>query len=44
MELAVNLRSEDLHWFSGKRTFIDDGVYMRFRGSVGSKVTSSVLI
>ena len=22
MELAVNLRNEDLHWFSGKRTFI----------------------
>ena len=23
MELVVNLRNEDLHWFSGKRTFTD---------------------
>ena len=38
MELDVNLRNEDLHWFSGKRTFIDGGVYMRFNGSVGSRV------
>ena len=41
MELDVNLRNEDLHWFSGKRTFIDGGVYMRFNGSVGSRVISS---
>ena len=32
MELAVNLRNEDLHWFSVKRTFIDGDVYMRFNG------------
>ena len=41
MELDVNLRNEDLHWFSGKRTFIDGGVYMRFNGGVGSRVISS---
>ena len=40
MELAVNLRNEDLHWFSGKRTFLDGGVYMRFNGDVGSRVIS----
>ena len=28
----MNLRNEDLHWLSGKRTFIDGGVYMRFNG------------
>ena len=44
MELVVNLRNEDLHWFSGKRTFIDGGVYMRFSGSLGSMVTSSVFM
>ena len=33
--LVVNLRNEDLHWFRGKRTFIDGGVYMRFSGGVG---------
>ena len=42
MELAVNLRDEDQHWFSGKRTFIDSGVYIRFNGGVSSSVTSSV--
>ena len=36
MELAVNLRNEDLHWFSRKRTFI--------YGGVDSRVTSSVFI
>ena len=41
MELDVNLRNEDLHWFSGKRTFIDGGVYIRFNRSVGSRVISS---
>ena len=40
IELAVNLRNEDLHWFSGKRTFTDGGVYMRFNGGVGCRVTS----
>ena len=30
MELAVNLRNEDLHWFSGKRTFIDGGCVYAF--------------
>ena len=38
MELDVNLRNEDLHWFSGKRTFIDGGVYMRFIGVVDSRL------
>ena len=42
--LVVNLRNEDLHWFSGKRTFIDGGVYMRFSGGVGSRVTCSVFM
>ena len=41
IELAVNLRNEDLHWFSGKRTFINGGVYMRFNRGVGSRVISS---
>ena len=44
MELAVNLQNEDLHWFSGKRTFIDGDVYMRFNGGVGSRVISSEFI
>ena len=44
MELVVNLRNEDLHWFSGKRTFIDCGVCMRFNGGVGSRVISSVFM
>ena len=38
MELAVNLWNKDLYWFSGKRTFIDGGVYIRFNGGVGSRV------
>ena len=42
--LVVNLRNEDLHWFRGKRTFIDGGVYMRFSGGVGSRVTCSVFM
>ena len=41
MELAVNLQNEDLHWFSGKWTFIDGDAYMRFNGGVGSRVISS---
>ena len=28
----MNFRNKDLDWFSGKRTFIDGGVYMRFNG------------
>ena len=43
MELAVNLRNEDLHWFSGKRTF-DGGVYMRFNRGLGSRIISSVFL
>ena len=34
MKFAVNLQNEDLHWFSGKRTFNDGSVYMRFNGGV----------
>ena len=44
IELPVNLQNEDLHWFSGKRTFIDGGVYMRFNEGVSSRVTSSVFM
>ena len=44
IELAVNLRNEDLHWFRGKRTFIDGAVYMRFSGGVGSRVPSSAFL
>ena len=44
MELAVNFRNEDLHWFSGKRAFIDDGVYVRFNRGVGFRVASSVIM
>ena len=38
MELVVNLPNKDLNWSSGKRTFIDVGVYMHFRGGVGSRL------
>ena len=44
MGLVVNLQNEDLHQFSGKRTFIDGGVYMSFSRSVGSRITSSVFM
>ena len=44
IDLVVNLWNDDLHWFCGKRFFIDGGVYMRFNGDVGSRVTSSVFI
>ena len=44
MELAVNLRNKDLHWFSGKRAFIDGSVYIRFDSGVGSRVISSVFM
>ena len=30
MDLVVNFRNEDLHWFCGKRTFIDGVVCMSF--------------
>ena len=43
-DLVMNFRNEDLHWFCGKRTFIEGAAYMRFHGSVGSKVTSSLLM
>ena len=42
MELIVNFRNEDLHWFSGKRTFIEGDVYICFKGGVGSRVISAV--
>ena len=42
MELVVNLPNEDLHWFSGKSTFIDGGVYIHFSGGVGSWLPSSI--
>ena len=42
MEMVVNLRNKDLHWFSGKSTFIDGGVYMRFSEGVGSRLPSSI--
>ena len=38
MELAVSLPNEDFHCFSGKRTFIDGGVYLHFNEGVGSTV------
>ena len=44
MELAVNLRNRDLHWFSGKRSFTDGGVDMRFNGGVDFRVISSVFM
>ena len=44
MDLVVDLRNEDWHWFCGKRTFIDGGVYMHFSGGVGSRATSSVFM
>ena len=42
MQFVLNLRNEHLYWFSGKRTFIDGGVYIRFSGVVGSRVASSL--
>ena len=33
----MNFMNEELHWFLGKRTLIDGGVYMRFNAGVGSK-------
>ena len=44
MDLVVNLRNEDLHWFYGKKTFVGGGIYMSFNGDVGSKVTFSVFV
>ena len=44
MELVVNLRNENLHWFSGKRTFIDGGDYMGFNGGEGFNVTFSAFM
>ena len=48
MDLVVNLWNEDLHWFCGKKTFIDGGVYVRFSegkgGRVGSRVIFSVFM
>ena len=44
MELAVNFWNEDLHWFSGKGTFIDGSVYMRFNRGVGFRVASFVIM
>ena len=44
MELAMNLQNEGFHWFSGKRTFIDSGMYMRYKGVVSSRVISSVFM
>ena len=44
MDVVVNLRNKYLHWFCGKRTFIDGGVYMRFNGGVGLRITSSAFI
>ena len=35
------LEFADLHWFCGKGNFIDGGVYMRFSGGIGSRITSS---
>ena len=43
MKLAVNLRNKDLHWFSGKKTFMV-ACFMRFNVGVGSRVTSSVFM
>ena len=44
MKFAVNLQNEDLHWFSGKRTFIDGGGYTSFNEGVGSRFPSSVFM
>ena len=32
MIAAMNFLNEDLHWFSGKKTLIDGGVYMHLNG------------
>ena len=39
---ALNFLNEDLHWFCGKRTLIDVGVYTHLNGDVGCKVASSL--
>ena len=42
MIVAVNFLNEDLHWFCGKKTLIDGGLYKCLNGGVGSKVASSL--
>ena len=32
MIAAMDVLDEDLHWFSGKKTLIDGGVYMHLNG------------
>ena len=44
MDLVMNLRNEDLHWFYGKKNFIGGGIYVNFNGDVGSRVTFSVFV
>ena len=44
MDLVVNLLNEDLHWFYGKGTFINGGVYVPFSGGLGTRITSSVFM
>ena len=39
----LNSRNQILHWFCGKRTFIDGDVYIPLNGGVGSRLTSSLL-
>ena len=38
IDFVMNLRNEDLHWFFGKKTFIDSGVYMCFSWGVCSEL------
>ena len=44
MELVVNLQNEDLHWFSGKKSFINGGMSMGFTEGEGSRVTIYVFM
>ena len=44
IDLVVNLLSGDLHWFCGKRTFIDGGVYIGFSGGIGARVITSIFM
>lgn len=44
MVAEVYFPNEDLHWFCGKRTFIDSGVYMRLNAGEDSRFAPSVLL
>ena len=42
--VAVNFFNKELHWFCGKRIFIDGGIYMHLNEVADSNVASSLPI